>query len=40
VNDDPSDDKFENRRPTMFNLSHCFRSCLAKSHNRPDPWVS
>jgi hypothetical protein len=23
----------------LFNLSHCFRSCLAKSHNRPDPWV-
>jgi hypothetical protein len=24
----------------LFNLSHCFRSCLAKSHNRPDPWVT
>jgi hypothetical protein len=24
----------------LCNLSHCFRSCLAKSHNRPDHWVS
>jgi hypothetical protein len=24
----------------LFNLSRCFRSCLAKSHSRPDPWVS
>jgi hypothetical protein len=23
----------------LFNLSHCFRSCLAKTHNRPNPWV-
>jgi hypothetical protein len=23
------------RRTPVFNLSHCFRSCLAKSHDRP-----
>jgi hypothetical protein len=24
----------------LFNLSVCFRSCLGKTHNRPDPWVA
>jgi hypothetical protein len=23
----------------LFNLCVCFRSCLGKTHNRPDPWV-
>jgi hypothetical protein len=27
------------RYQDSFNLSHCFRSCLVKSHTRPDPWV-
>jgi hypothetical protein len=27
-------------RQVLFNLSRCFPSGLAKSHNRPDPWVA